>query len=291
LESTNKKSWQKKKLFANRKLVYGHLLSLPENIGKTLISDRAQNGKRTAVYKCKNSTCKYFKKYHLNVRMYDDSEAGKASDSLSVWVLGAENNVHKQEDGMECVGSGARRIKTEELMTAGGIVERIARHQLYHQSVGKKNNIVLTKSLLLQESVVASKDQIKKAQKKLKEKFREDEYAPLDNLEPYLTSFKKLNDGADFAIEKTDMRVLNRMCVLMPFAESVFQSFAFKVVALDGAHMKAISPPKNSLQTKKKRKIHIEDDATTAVTDDENNNGDEGATAVVMMLPMTAVVS
>ena len=84
--------------------------------------------------------------------MYDDSEAGKASDSLSVWVLGAENNVHKQEDGMECVGSGARRIKTEELMTAGGIVERIARHQLYHQSVGKKNNIVLTKSLLLQES-------------------------------------------------------------------------------------------------------------------------------------------
>ena len=113
------------KVFGNRQLVYEHLLSLPENFGKTLISDRTQNGKRTAVYKCKNSTCKYFKKYHLKVRMYDDGETGKVGDSLSVWVLGAENNVHKQDDDMECVGSGARRIKTEELMAAGGIVERI----------------------------------------------------------------------------------------------------------------------------------------------------------------------
>ena len=309
----------------NRKSIAPFIQSLSHNYGKTIIVDKGKSGGRKVVFRCANDQCCYVEVYHhlllksaedhqqssllsRNCDTEDSAEEQEERDARlkekrGCWQLeeAQSNNTHTQANGLPCAGVGAK-VKQSELQATGGIINRIQRHMFLNQSskLGRNNNsILLTQELLLAENVIASRDQIKKANKMLQDSYRKEEYMGME-LRSYLTCFQDRNERCHFKIEtlNDDGRTLERFCVLMPYAVEVYNKFAFKVVAMDGAHMKRIEPVVNNKKRKGTPSLFDGDDegvVTTANNVDRINTEEEKSEKstkgnVEVMIPLVLVM-
>jgi hypothetical protein len=276
---------------SSRAKIIEQLQIMEENQGKTIVSNAKLSGGRKAVYKCDSPGCMYAEVFckHLitSLPQSQNNNGDNSRANAAAVVSGAENQhvsqhrtivdswwkrnkilyiPHGQRGGIPCTGAGTNGRRASLIDQTGILAQNVA-YQYSHQSDGskKKQNVALIQKLLLTQErpLIVSKNQIKSATRALKQKLIAEENEEISDLLPFLKCAGKLNPEMHSKVEKSENHELLRFCLLMPYAKELFGKFAYKIVAMDGSHMKNIPATTTSSGDKRKRSDH--DSATIAV--------------------------
>jgi hypothetical protein len=257
---------------SSRAKIIEQLQMMEENQGKTIVSNAKLSGGRKAVYKCDSPGCMYaevFCKHLITAADNGDSSRDQHRTIVDAWWK--RNKIlyipHGQMGGMPCTGAGTNGRRASLIDQTGILAQNVA-YQYSHQSEGskKKQNVALIQKLLLTQErpLIVSKNQIKSATRALKQKLIAEENEEISDLLPFLKCAGKLNPEMHSKVEKSENHELLRFCLLMPYAKELFGKFAYKIVAMDGSHMKNI-PATTTSSSGDKRKRSDHDSATIAV--------------------------